>query len=147
MEKFTLELEAIQDLDIKSGRLAGITQNPLYGPIVEKYALDLAQCFLWLDSVRLLSYVMEEYDFEDTSITLEELGLTGKKVWEERQRKFPFLTEFMNAAALLNEPLQLGTTIKEIVEDINLVYEDLQRELQEIFPDQDQITRLVDGLV
>lgn len=144
MCKFFLTLESVQNLDVQSGRLVGITQEPIYGQLAQAYELDLAQCFLWLDVVRIFNQVMDAYDYEDTKITHQEMGSVVKKILNGENGKFPFLKEFLIGNDLLEETGKLGMTIIEISEDISVIYQDIQQDLQKILSTQDEIDQIID---
>lgn len=145
MAEFSLTLEAVQDLDIKSARLTGITNDPIYKELVGIYKLDLAQCFLWLDVTHLFDQLMDAYDYEDLKISEEEFAAAVQKILQEKQKKFPFLWELLNHHNLLQTPSRLTVVLKEMSEDIQMVYKDIQEDLKEILASQDEISRLVDG--
>jgi len=144
MSHFSITLEKVQDIDIKSGRLLGITQEPLYRELVEEYELDTAQCFLWLDVAHLLNYIMEEYDYNDVELEYEELGKVVRRILKQKRDRFVFLVELVEQNHLLDVPEELGTIIEEMIEDIYLVYRGIQADLEEIFTSQEEINDLID---
>lgn len=161
MSQFVLTMEIVQELDIQSGRLVGVINDPAYEGIVKAYQLDLAQCFLWLDVVRILNYIMHIYNYEDVAIDNEQLGLTTKKIVETKRDKFPFFVELMKEENIFDRTTQegtlmkeenifdskikIGTVIREIMEDIHNVYHLVDKEMKEILASQEEISRMVDG--
>jgi hypothetical protein len=161
MSQFALTMEMVQELDIQSGRLAGIINDASYEDIVKTYQLDLSQCFLWLDVVRILNYIIHVYNYEDTYLSTEKLGVTAKKIIVTKPDKFPFFLQLlkeenifdgnarmgtlMKEENIFDSDTKIGTVIHEIVEDIHNVYQLVDKEMKEILASQEEINRLVDG--
>lgn len=144
MAELLLNLETVENLDITIARLLGIIENPAYKEIVEEYELDLTQCRLWYDVVSILNYIMELYDYEDLSMSIESLGVTVKKILAEKSDKFLYLAMLLDNQGVLSDNMAIGKTILEVIEDIQLIYRDIKKEFKGIFASQQDISRMFD---
>lgn len=138
MSKVSLTVELAQNLDIKGGRLYGIMTDPHYQDVVKEYDLDANQSLLWFDVVQILNSIMELYEYENVELSRPSLGKVVRRVM--KQGKFPYLK------TLITQDLDdetAGTIYWEIIEDIQLLYDSIQKE-KKIFITQEEINRIVE---
>lgn len=139
-----LSLELVQDLDIRIGRLVGLIKNPSYTTLVEEYELDTVQCLLWWDMAQMLSYVLAADNYEEAQYSYSLLGEQAKLVMAEVEDKFYHLKQLLLQYEILNNNEEVGKILAESLEDIRVIYDDIEGELDEILSSQEDIERLVD---
>ena len=142
---FELTVELLQDLDIKVARLTGLLKEPQYYNLLSAYELDTMQCVLWMEVSQVLAYILDANEYEDIVFYEDQLGLEVKKMLAAKPDKFEYIKQLLIQYDILHLNAQVGRIIKESVEDIEIIYTSIHRELKSIMASQDDIRKMVEG--
>lgn len=141
MSKISLTMDIVQELDVKGGRLLAIIKDRTYRDLIAEYELDLTQSLLWYDVVQVINAIMDIYEYEDIEISRECLGKVVKKILQQKDAKFPFLKAMVDQT---DDDEYVGTIVWEMVEDLENIYDSIQKDMKKILTTQRDIDRIVE---
>ena len=86
---------------------------------------------------------MDNNDYEDVALSDKDLGYETKKVLAEQDDKFFYIKQLLVQYDVLHENREVGKIIKETIEDIQIVYKSIEKDLDKIFTSQEEIQKII----
>ena len=140
----SLSLDLVNNLDIHVSQMTGFLKDSRYDYLMEEYEIDSTQCLLWWEISQLLATILESYDFEEISFNEEELGLEVKKILAIRAKKFIHIVQLLEQSKSLHDNSKVGKIIKESVEDIEAIYQSIEKDLNKLLASRKEIQEMVE---
>ena len=138
-----ITIELANSLDIHVSQMIGLLQNPQYRSLVNEYELDTTQCMLWWEISQMLAVILSENDYEDLELNHLQFGLAIKQVLAENLMKYTYVKYLLDQYDALDKNALVGKIVKETMEDIEIIYSSIQKDLAEVFSTQKEIQKMV----
>ncbi|NUM34443.1 MAG: hypothetical protein HUU50_07855 [Candidatus Brocadiae bacterium] len=140
----SLSLDLVNTLDIHVSQMTGFLQDARYDYLMEEYELDSTQCLLWWEISQLLAEILQSYDFEEVSFDEANFGLEIKKILAIKAKKFTYVIQLLQQHDVLHDNLKIGKVIKEAMDDIEAIYQSIEKDLSKLLTSQKKIQSMVE---
>ncbi len=141
----SLTLDLANTLDIQVSQMTGLLQDPRYEQIVQEYELDTNQCQLWWEISQILSEILANHEYDDLELSHFKFGLEIKRVLAAHPDKYSYVKQLLEQYGILHHNAYIGKVIIETMEDIQMIYNSIAKELQKLMASQTEIQDIVDG--
>ncbi len=139
-----LSLDLVNNLDIHVSQMTGFLKDSRYDYLMEEYEIDSTQCLLWWEISQLLGEILQSNDAEEITFEEADFGLEIKRILATKAKKFMYTIQLLEQNDVLHDNLKTGKSIKEAIEDIEAIYQSIEKDLNKVLSNQKQIQEMVE---